>query len=250
MEEENMRLPVKYLEHYGNMGSMDFNELIDDNGFNGFVIKEVEELLEKTNKIQVGELKEIEKHPDADQLVVIQVCVGEEELVQIVTSATNCNVGDFAPIVRKNGRIANGKKVKRGKMRGVESCGMLCSLEELGYDAALIQDEMVDNIYILNNEKGQYKPGADFKEAIPDVMDKVLTLELTGGALTVESVFKELQKKQIEVEDKHDESVEVLKSMDATISPDWLKIRLMNIGVKPSIFETDRDAYFGYIGKK
>lgn len=247
-----MRLPVKYLEHFGSMASIDFNEWVDDQRFDGFVIKEVEELLIKSNKIQIGELKEIERHPDAEHLVVIQVGVGEEELVQIVTSATNCNVGDFAPIVRKNGRIANGKKVKRGKLRGIESSGMLCSLEELGYDEGLIQDEMIDNIYILNKEKGQYKAGDDFKKSLPDVMDQVLTLEFIGEEMSIRNIYGEIQKEKIETEDEviAEKAVEVLADIDGSQSPDWLKIRLMNMGIKPTVFEADYEKYKACVGKE
>ena len=92
-------------------------------------------------KIVVGQIERIERHPDADKLVVCQVNVGSETL-QIVTGAPNIKTGDKVPVVLDGGKVAGGHdggplpedgiRIKKGKLRGVESCGMMCSIEELG----------------------------------------------------------------------------------------------------------------------
>ena len=93
------------------------------------------------DKIVIGQISKIEKHPDADKLIVCQVDVGKET-VQIVTGAPNVKEGDKVPVVLDGGRVAGGHepgsrveggvKIKKGKLRGVESRGMMCSIEELG----------------------------------------------------------------------------------------------------------------------
>ena len=93
-------------------------------------------------KIVVGQIKKIEPHPDADKLIICQVDVGTGEDIQIVTGAPNVKEGDKVPVVLDGGRVAGGHepgqrveggiKIKKGKLRGVESDGMMCSIEELG----------------------------------------------------------------------------------------------------------------------
>ena len=77
--------------------------------------------------IVVGKILSIEKHPDADKLVVCQVDVGEDAPLQIVTGATNLKQGDLVPVAKDHSVLADGTKIKKGKLRGVLSCGMLCS---------------------------------------------------------------------------------------------------------------------------
>ena len=100
------------------------------------------ECLDKNlEKIVVGEITSIERHPDADKLIICQVNVGSES-IQIVTGAPNVKVGDKVPVVLDGGKVAgghdggplpeNGIEIKKGKLRGIESCGMMCSIEELG----------------------------------------------------------------------------------------------------------------------
>ena len=93
-------------------------------------------------KIVIGQIQKIERHPDADKLIICQVDIGEAEPIQIVTGAPNVKEGDKVPVVLDGGRVAGGHdgkmtpggiKIKKGKLRGVESNGMMCSIEELGY---------------------------------------------------------------------------------------------------------------------
>ena len=108
--------------------------------------------------IVIGQIKEIAPHPDADKLVICQVDVGSET-VQIVTGAHNMKVGDKVPTVLDGGKVAGGHdgspmpeegiKIKKGKLRGIDSYGMMCSIEELGTTKEMYPDAAEDGLYIL-----------------------------------------------------------------------------------------------------
>lgn len=120
------------------------------------------EVLDKNlEKIVVGQIKKIERHPDADKLIICQVDVGTE-MIQIVTGAPNVKEGDKVPVVLDGGKVAgghdgsplpeNGIKIKKGKLRGVESFGMMCSIEELGSSRDMYPDAPENGIYILKKD--------------------------------------------------------------------------------------------------
>lgn len=105
----------------------------------------------------------IEKHPDADKLIICQVNIGQEEPIQIVTGAPNVKEGDKVPVVLDGGRVAGGHdgkktpggiKIKKGKLRGVESNGMLCSIEELGSSRDMYPEAPEYGIYIFGDDCG------------------------------------------------------------------------------------------------
>ena len=116
------------------------------------------ELDKNLENIIIGQILKIEKHPDADKLVICQVNVGQEEPVQIVTGAPNVKEGDKVPVVLDGGRVAGGHdgqktpggiKIKKGKLRGVESFGMMCSIEELGSTREMYPEAPEYGIYIF-----------------------------------------------------------------------------------------------------
>ena len=112
------------------------------------------------DKIVVGQIKKIDKHPDADKLIICQVDVGNET-IQIVTGAPNVKEGDKVPIVLDGGRVAGGHDgkmtpggiaIKKGKLRGIESNGMMCSIEELGSSRELYPEAPEFGIYIFQDD--------------------------------------------------------------------------------------------------
>ena len=123
----------------------------------GTKVEGFERLDKNLEKIVVGQILSIERHPDADKLIVCQVDVGTET-VQIVTGAPNVKTGDKVPVVLDGGKVAgghdggplpeNGIKIKKGKLRGVASCGMMCSIEELGSSRDMYPDAPEEGIYI------------------------------------------------------------------------------------------------------
>ena len=107
------------------------------------------DLSKDLEKIVIGQILSIAPHQDSDHLVICQVDVGQGEPVQIVTGASNMKVNDKVPVVLDGGRVAGGHdgtkteggiKIKKGKLRGVESFGMMCSIEELGSSRDLFPD--------------------------------------------------------------------------------------------------------------
>ena len=125
------------------------------------------------DKIVVGQIEKIEKHPDADKLVICQVNIGTET-TQIVTGATNVKEGLKVPVVLDGGRVAGGHdgkktpggiKIKKGKLRGVDSFGMMCSIDELGSTTDMYPDAAADGIYILSDNP-EYKDAPVGSDAI------------------------------------------------------------------------------------
>ena len=128
-----MLVPVKWIRDYVNI-DMDTVEFADKMTMTGTKVETIEFLGEEINNVVVGKIEKITQHPNADKLVVCQVNVGEEELVQICTGAKNVLEGDIVPVAKVNSTLPGGIKIKKGKLRGEVSNGMLCGAEELGID--------------------------------------------------------------------------------------------------------------------
>jgi len=132
-------------------------EYTDAMTLSGTKVEGFEKLDADLEKIVIGQIVKIEPHPDADKLIVCQVCVGEET-IQIVTGAPNVKEGDKVPVVLDGGKVAGGHdgkkteggiKIKKGKLRGVESYGMMCSIEELGSTKEMYPEAPDNGIYIF-----------------------------------------------------------------------------------------------------
>ena len=132
-------------------------EYTDAMTLTGTKVEGFTELDADLDKIVIGQIDKIEKHPDADKLIICQVNIGTES-VQIVTGAPNVKEGDKVPVVLDGGRVAGGHdgkmtpggiKIKKGKLRGVESCGMMCSIEELGSTREMYPEALEYGIYIF-----------------------------------------------------------------------------------------------------
>ena len=134
-----MLVPVKWIRDYVNI-DMDTVEFADKMTMTGTKVETVEFLGEEINNVVVGKIEKITQHPNADKLVVCQVNVGEEELVQICTGAKNVLEGDIVPVAKVNSTLPGGIKIKKGKLRGEVSNGMLCGTEELGIDEHFVNE--------------------------------------------------------------------------------------------------------------
>lgn len=128
-------------------------------------------------KVVTGKVLSIEKHPDADKLVVTQIDVAGERPLQIVTGASNLKVGDVVPVCLDGSTLPGGKKIKSGKLRGVESEGMLCSLGELGLSVHDFPDAIEDGIFVITEPCAL---GEDIKTAI-GLDDTVVEFEITSN---------------------------------------------------------------------
>jgi len=226
------------------------------------------ECLDKNlEKIVVGQILKIERHPDADKLIVCQVDIGGET-IQIVTGAPNVKEGDKVPVVLDGGRVAgghdggplpeNGIRIKKGKLRGVESCGMMCSIEELGSSRDMYPDAPESGIYIL---KPDAQVGADAVEVL-GLHDCVFEYEITSNRVDCYSVLGIAREAaatfdkpfcpppvevggnseqasdyvQVEVQDPDLCSrycARVVKNIKLGPSPEWMQRRLAASGIRP-----------------
>ncbi len=169
-------------------------EYTDAMTLTGTKVEGYERLDKNLEKIVVGQIEKIERHPDADKLVVCQVNIGTET-IQIVTGAPNVKEGYKVPVVLDGGRVAGGHDggplpeegivIKKGKLRGVESCGMMCSIEELGSSRDMYPDAPESGIYILPDDAPL---GADAVELL-GLRDVVFEYEITSNRVDCYSVI-------------------------------------------------------------
>ncbi len=138
-----MNLPLSWLKDYMNTDGISEKEYADKLTMSGSIVEGIRHLGSEFKNVVVGKITKIEKHPDADKLVVCQVDVGDEE-IQIVTGAPNVFEGAVVPVAKHKSTLPGGVKITKGKLRGVMSYGMMCSTDELG-----ISKERASGILIL-----------------------------------------------------------------------------------------------------
>ncbi|MCD7778503.1 MAG: phenylalanine--tRNA ligase subunit beta [Clostridiales bacterium] len=257
-----MDLPIKWLKEYVDL-DCDINTFMDTITMAG---QKVEGLADNVcnrakaiDKVVVGRIEKIEKHPDADKLVVCQVNVGKEENIQIVTGAPNVFEGAYVPVALDGSTLANDVKIKKGKLRGVVSNGMMCSVEELGFTTHDFPDAPEYGIYIFS---GEPELGADVKELM-ELTDDVIEFEITNNRpdcysilglaretaaafrkpfkypeITVKAEAEGNSADFVTVEIKNPELCpryigRVVKNVKVEPSPLWLRHRLTAAGVRP-----------------
>ena len=169
-----MLVPVEWLKEYTDL-NMSVEEFCERMIMSGSNIETVERFGEGIEKIVVGKIVDVEKHPDADKLLVAQIDIGEENLIQIVTGADNIFEGAYVPVILHGGKLPDGRTIKKGKLRGLESNGMMCSPEELGFEDKVVPADMRDGIWILDKA---YPLGMDINEAI-NLKNTVVDFEIT-----------------------------------------------------------------------
>lgn len=170
-----MKLPLKWLKDYTDI-DVTPKEYAEALTMSGSKVEEIITLGDDINKVVVGRIVSIEKHPDSDHLQICQVDVGNET-IQIVTGAQNVKANDLVPVALDGSLLPGGKKIKKGKLRGVESCGMMCSIGELNVSKDEFPNAIEDGIFIL---EGDYKPGTDIKEVL-GLNDTVIDFEITSN---------------------------------------------------------------------
>lgn len=222
---------------------------------------EVDDLIDYTKDIKnlvVGFVKSKEKHPDADKLNVCQVDIGEDELVQIVCGAPNVDAGQYVIVAKVGGRLPGGIKIKRAKLRGERSEGMICSLQEIGISSNYIPKSFESGIYVFSEAQ---VPGTDALQALyldDQVMEFDLTpnradaLSMIGTAYEVAALYNTKMTKPettsnelelyandeltvtIENEDKVPYySARVVHDVTIEPSPIWMQARLIKAGIRP-----------------
>ena len=189
-----MNTPLSWIKAYVPDLDAAPQEYTDAMTLSGTKVEGYECLDKNLEKIVVGHILSIERHPDADKLIICQVNVGAET-VQIVTGAPNVKVGDKVPVVLDGGKVAGGHdggplpedgiRIKKGKLRGIESCGMMCSIEELGSSAEMYPDAPESGIYILPEDAAV---GSDAVELL-GLRDSVFEYEITSNRVDCYSVI-------------------------------------------------------------
>lgn len=251
-----MLLPIKWLKDYVDF-DFDVKKLADGLSNSGSHVESIIIPDDGLNKIVVGKIEKIEKHPDADKLVICSVNVGDE-ILQIVTGASNVFEGAIVPVALHGSTLAGDVKIKKGKLRGVESNGMLCSLEELGFENSVIPKEAKNGIFI-------FPEGTEIGKSAIEVLfmdNEILELEITpnrpdclsimGMAVETAASF-DLKTKHNDIKIENEVSnfseffddiivetencnryySKILKNIKIGPSPLWLQAYLMQAGVRP-----------------
>ncbi len=263
-----MDTPISWIKAYVPDLSCTPQEYADKMTLSGTNMESITYLDKNLEKIVVGKIEKIEKHPDAKKLVICQVNVGEKELVQIVTGAPNVFEGALVPVVLAGGRVAGGHdgspnpeegiKIKKGKLRGVVSNGMLCSIEELGSNRDMYPEAPENGIYIFQKD---VEPGADAVEAL-GLRDAVVEFEVTSNRVDCFSMIGLAREAAVtfdkpfyppvitptgNAEDVNDYikvtvedtdlcpryTARVVKNIKLAPSPEWMQRRLSAIGIRP-----------------
>src|SRR5690625_387401 len=145
-----MLLPVNWLKDYIDTDKTS-RELADGITLSGSHVESIYSMDQGVEKVVVGRIDKIEKHPDADKLLVCKVDVGTDVL-QIVTGAHNIKEGDYVPVALVGAKLPAGMEIKETALRGVDSFGMLCSMDELGFADNVLSKEMKEGIFILDKK--------------------------------------------------------------------------------------------------
>ena len=175
-----MKLSRKWLGEFTNI-SADDKEYADKMTMSGSKVEATEDLAAGTENVVLAQVVEITRHPDADTLWVTKVDVGETEPTVIVTGAQNLKVGDYCPAALHKSKLPCGKEIKKGKLRGVESNGMLVSLDEIAMDKHDFPHAVEDGILVFTPEEMEgYKPGDDIYPLL-GFDDKVVEFEITSN---------------------------------------------------------------------
>ena len=260
-----MVLSRRWLKDYVNLDDISDKEFCDEMTLSGSKVEEFKKEGSELENIVVGQIKSLERHADSDHLWICKVDVGGESDEQIVTGAQNLSIGDYVPAALPGATVYNRKdhcieKIKKGKLRGVESNGMLCSFDELGLTQNDFPYATADGIFILGDDC-DHTPGEDIRKAI-GYDDTCVEFEITSNRCDCMSVtglareaaatfdrdfvlktpvvkpghgdVNEMLKVNIAEPDKcYRYTGAVVENVRVKESPRWLRERLRASGVRP-----------------
>ncbi|MDR1521807.1 MAG: phenylalanine--tRNA ligase subunit beta [Streptococcaceae bacterium] len=254
-----MLVSYKWLSEMLDLTNITPKELGDKMSLTGIEVESVTRLLDGLKKLVVGFVEKCIPHPDSDHLSICQIDVGEDELYQIVCGASNIKAGIKVIVALPGARIAKNIKIKKGKIRGVISRGMICSLQELGFAEAVIPKEFAEGIYYMPKEAVVGDEVYSYLDMDDSVIELAITpnradaLSMRGISFEVgtilkqvphfqEAVLKEEPKEvaakylSIKVENEKDTPIykmRLIKNVKIAPSPLWLQKRLMIEGIRP-----------------
>ena len=253
-----MKVSYKWLKEYLDLSDVTPDELAEKMSRTGIEVDDVIYPGKGLSKIVVGETLSVVDHPDSDHLHVCQVNIGTEEPIQIVCGAPNVAAGQKVIVALHGARITGNAKIKKGKMRGQESNGMICSLAELGYSESVVSKKYADGIFVLPAEAVPGTEVVDLLELDDAILDIDITpnradaLSMRGSAYEVAAIYNKALKFpeapvsektgsvadyiKVAVEDTNDAPayhIQVIKDVKIAESPLWLQNKLMNGGIRP-----------------
>ncbi len=255
-----MKASIEWLKEYSDI-DIDTVQLGDILTMTGSKVETIDQTGNDIKNVVVGKILEIEKHPDADKLVVTKVDVGTERL-QIVTGANNIKVGDIVPIAKDGSELPGGVNIKKGMLRGIESCGMMCSVGELNLTLADYPGQIEHGIMILD-KKLEKDLGKDIVEVL-NLKEEIIDFEITSnrpdcfsieglGRETAASLKKEFKNPRKDIDEMKVETKTELEGLKVDIeapdlcyryvarmvknvkigpSPDWMVRRLKACGIR------------------
>jgi len=246
-----MKISYKWLKDYIDI-DISIEELAQKITDSGLEVEEIIPLVADFNNIVLGKVESVSKHPDADKLSVCSVSTGNE-VFQVICGAPNVEAGQFIPIAQVGAKLPNGLKIKKAKIRGVESFGMICSKEELGFE------ESSEGIWSLDTMEPL---GTDINTVLADHKDYIFDLFITSNrpdclshvgvarevaAFTNKKVNlphvkinesgKQQTKDLVKIKIEYPEgcpryTARVIKNVKIGPSPDWIKLKLESIGLR------------------
>ncbi|PHV71603.1 phenylalanine--tRNA ligase subunit beta [Sporanaerobium hydrogeniformans] len=252
-----MNVPMSWLKQYVDI-DVDMKTFEDRMTMSGSKVEAVEETGKEITKVVSGKIIDVQPHPNADKLRIMQVDIKGERTLQIVTAATNVQCGDIVPVSLDGATLADGLKIKSGKLRGEVSEGMFCSVEELGFDEKDIEDAPHNGVYIF---PADMPLGVDVKPYF-GLGEQVVEYEITSNrpdcfsilgiareaAATFNKPFKfpEIKVEEIDGDINEFASIQIeneelcpryaarlIKNVKVGPSPKWLKDRLFSAGLRP-----------------
>lgn len=252
-----MLISLNWLKSYVDI-DVSIDDLCERMVMSGFEVESITNLADTMNNVVVGRISSLEKHPDADKLQICQIDIGADEPVQIVTGANNVFEGAFVPAALHDSHLPNGMHIKKGKLRGVPSNGMLCSGEELCLKESDYPGAEVYGILILDDT---YPAGTDMREVL-HLNDVIIDFKITANRPDCQSVLGVAREIAVvlekpfnapvptyktiggNVEDEisvtvHDFDLcprymgRVVKNLRIAPSPDWMKQCLKAAGMRP-----------------
>ena len=186
-----MKASIEWLKEYTDI-DVTAKQLADILTMTGSKVETIEEQGNEIQNVVVGKILEIKPHQDSDHLVVTKVDV-KDEVLQIVTGANNIHEGDIVPIAKNGSTLPGGVEIKTGKLRGIDSCGMMCSVGELGLDINNYPNQIENGIMILD-PKMECEVGKDIKEVLK-INQVILDFEITPNrpdCLSIEGLGREV----------------------------------------------------------
>lgn len=254
-----MKIPLSWLKEFVNLEDLTAEEIAKNLTLAGSEISSIEKVGGDINGVIIGKVLSVSKHPDADKLSVCEVSIGDE-ILSMVCGAPNVREGIFVPVAMIGAKLPNGLTIKKAAIRNVESCGMLCSRTELGYD----EIEGIYGIWILDEEIN--KAGLNAEEIIGKPLssvvgsgDYIFNVEITanrGDLVSVIGFAREcslvLKKRvcvpQVNTYDSAGGNIDItientkscykytgrlIKNITVSPSPEWIQKKLKKCGVNP-----------------